>query len=292
MLAKPPESLIAKMFPGRLSFGFLAHDERLRYPNMHYDMHSVRWADDPFELSIGSVDVRTGRVLGNLLFRGFIIQNVIQTLLLLEPRTPKSSWLMRGGAAFHRDPSGQTVFGFGGADRIPYPEGFAFPQPDLKTAFRAGPNSQLDPYIYLQAMEGLAPPASGKSGSAESVTASNEQKFSYSYAIPGDPVGKPAAFEYRNETTGGSFRMDSLVWVSFGNSSGAGCTDGCEVVTFTGVGMWDKDPSRPHLATVQISTAPDLAYVSIQIDGGTASNVNTKPPKTVLPLSWATVPLS
>jgi hypothetical protein len=292
MLAKPPESLIAKMFPGRLSFGFLAHDERLRDPNMHYDMHGVRWADDPFELSVGSVDVRTGRVLGNLLFRGFIIQNVIQTLLLLEPRTPKSSWLMRGGAAFHRDPSGQTVFGFGGADRIPSPEGFAFPQPDLKSAFRAGPNSQLDPYIYLQAMEGLAAPASGKSGSAESVTASNQQKFSYSYAIPGDLVGTPAAFEYRNETTGGSFRMDSLVWVSFGNSSGAGCTDGCEVVTFTGVGRWDKDPSRPHLATVQISTAPDLAYVSIQIDSGAASNVNTKPPKTVLPLSWATVPLS
>jgi len=184
------------------------------------------------------------------------------------------------------------VFGFCGADRIPYPEGFGFPQPDLKSAFRVGPNSQLDPYIYLQAMEGLAPPASGKSGSAQGVTASNHQTFSYSYAIPGDPVGKSAAFEYHNETTGGSFVMDTLVWVSFGNSNRAGCADGCEFVTFTGVGRWNKDPSRPHLATVQISTAPELAYVSIQIDGGTTSNVNTKPSKTVLPLSWATVPLS
>jgi hypothetical protein len=292
LLAKPEESLIAKMFPGRLSFGFHAHDERLRYPKLHYDMHGVRWADDPFELSLGSVDVRTGRVIGNLLYRGFIIQNVIQTLLQLEPRTPKSSWLMRGGAAFQRDASGQTVFGFGGADRIPYPEGFSFPQPDLKSAFTVGPGSQLDPYIYLQAMEGLAAPASGKSGNAEGVTASNEQKFSYSYAIPGDPATQPAAFEYRNETTGGSFRMDSLVWVSFGNSNGAGCAEGCEVVTFTGIGVWDKDPSKPSLASVQISTAPELSYVTIQIDGGISSNVNTKPPKTVLPLSWATVPLS
>jgi hypothetical protein len=292
MLAKPAESLIAKMFPGRLSFGFLAHDERLKYPNVHYDMHGVRWADDPFELSIGSVDVRTGRVVGNLLFRGFIVQNVIQRLLVVEPRTPKTSWLMRGGAAFHRDPSGQTVFGFGGADRIPYPEGYAFPQSDLKGVYYAGPNSQLDPYIYLQAMEGLAPPPSGKSGSAEGVAASNGQRFSYSYAIPADPASKPAAFEYRNETTGGAFHMDSLVWVSFSNSNGAGCADGCEVVTFTGIGVWDQDPSTPRVATVQISTAPDLPYVTIQIDGGAISNVNTKPPKTVLPLSWATVPLS
>ena len=292
LLAKPPESLIARMFPGRLSFGFLAHDERLRYPKIHYDMHGVRWADDPFELAIGSVDVRTGRVLGNLLYRGFIIQSVIQTLLVLEPRTPKSSWLMRGGAAFHRDPSGQTVFGFGGADRIPYPEGFAFPQPDLKSKFIVGPNSQLDPYIYLQAMEGLTPPPAGKSGSAEGVIASNEQRFSYSYAIPGDPTGKPATFEYRNETTGGTFRMDNLVWVSFSNSSGAARPGECEVVTFTGSGTWNQDTSSPHLATVQISTAPDLAYVTIQIDGGDASNVNTKPPKAILPLSWAPVPMS
>jgi hypothetical protein len=292
MLAKPAESLIGKMFPGRLSFGFLAHDERLHYPNVHYDMHGVRWADDPFELSVGSVDVRTGRVVGNLLFRGFIVQNVIQTLLMIEPRTPKSSWLMRGGAAFHRDPSGQTVFGFGGADRIPYPEGYAFPQSDLKGVYYAGPNSQLDPYIYLQAMEGFVPPPAGKSGSAERVSASNGQRFSYSYAIPGGPSSRPAAFEYRNETTGGAFRMDSLVWVSFSNSNGVACAGECEVVTFTGIGVWDLDPSTPRLATVQISTAPDLPYVTIQIDGGVLSNVNTKPPKTVLPLSWATVPLS
>jgi len=293
LLAKPPDSLIARVFPGRLSMGFLAHDERLRYPNMHYDMAGVRWADDPFELSIGSIDVRTGRVLGNLLFRGFIIQNVIQSLILMEPRTPKSSWLMRGGAAFHRDPSGQTVFGFGGVDRIPYPEGFAFPQPDLKTPFYAGPNSQLDPYIFMQAMEGLVPPAAGKSGEAKSVQASNGQRFSYTYAIPGDHTGEPATFEYVNETTGGTYRMDHLVWVSFSNSNGSSCAKGeCEVVTFTGVGVWDKDPSMPRMASVQISTAPDYPYVTIQVDHGVASNVNTKPAKRTLPLSWAPVPPS
>jgi hypothetical protein len=35
---------------------------------------------------------------------------------------------------------------------------------------------------------------------------------------------------------------------------------------------------------VQISTAPDMPYVSILIDGGMLSNVNTKPDKPVLPI--------
>jgi hypothetical protein len=38
------------------------------------------------------------------------------------------------------------------------------------------------------------------------------------------------------------------------------------------------------MATVQISTAADMPYVSILIDGGMVSNVNTKPEKAVLPL--------
>jgi hypothetical protein len=45
---------------------------------------------------------------------------------------------------------------------------------------------------------------------------------------------------------------------------------------FTGFGTWSKDSDR-HLATVQISVAPDAPYVSILIDGGSLSNVDTKP---------------
>jgi hypothetical protein len=127
-------------------------------------------------------------------------------------------------------------------------------------------------------MDGFAPPPAGKSGSARSVVASNGQKFSYSYSMPGQPAGKAASFEYWNETTGGAFRMGSLLWLSFGHSSGPATSDECDVVSFTGMGTWNQDP-RPHIATVQASTAPGLPYVSIQIDGGMASNVNTKPPK-------------
>ena len=41
MLVKPPDSDLAKEFPGRMTIGFLGHDERLRYKKVHYDMHGV-----------------------------------------------------------------------------------------------------------------------------------------------------------------------------------------------------------------------------------------------------------
>ena len=210
MLARPPDSPMAAAFPGRLTLGLLGHDEVLHFPQAAYSMHGVCFVDDPFEFSIGSVDLKTGRLLGPLLYRGFIVQDVLLALMALEPRTPKSSFYFRGPAAFARDATGQTVFGFSGTVRVPYPEGFRFPRPDLQSVFEVGPGSALDPYVYMQAMEGLPPRPGGKSGGERGVAASNGQRFSYTYDIAGYPAGRPASFEYVNETTGGTFRMGSL----------------------------------------------------------------------------------
>jgi hypothetical protein len=286
MLAKPPDSPMAAMFPGRLSIGLLGHDETLRFPQRSYDITKVCFADDPFEFSIGSIDITTGRLLGPLLFRGFIVQEMLMKLIELEPRTPKSSFFFRGPANFERDASGQTVFNFNGIVRVPYPEGYGFPQPDLKSIYIVGPGSNLDPFVYIQAMDGQAAPPEGKSGNAQHVAASNGQQFSYRYSIPGSPAGKPAAFEYMNETIGASFKMTTLVWVSFLNAKRT-ARGGAEpdAVSFTGIGVWSQDAQPvPHVATVQISTAADLPYVSIIIDSGTLSNVNTKPKAAVLPI--------
>src|SRR5262249_21297218 len=209
-----------------------------------YATQGVSFVDDPFEFSVGAVDVRTGRFLVPLLYRGFIVENLFLTLMALEPRTPAASFLFRGPAAFDRDASGQTVLNFSGTVVVPYPEGFKFPRPDLRSTFRLGPNSRLDRFLYFQAMDGIAPPPAGKSGGARSVLASNGQKFSYSYMIPGSPSGRPASFEYVNETTGGTFRMGSLVWVNFSNG-GRDCPAApCDVITFTGVGLWSHDTQR------------------------------------------------
>jgi hypothetical protein len=285
LLAKPPDSPMAAAFPGRLTLGLLGHDEVLHFPQAAYPMHGVCFVDDPFEYSIGAVDLKTGRFLAPLLYRGFIVQDVLLALMTLEPRTPKSSFFFRGPAAFEKGANGETVLGFNGTVNVPYPEGFKFPQPDLRSTFTVGPHSALDPFLYFQAMDGVAPPPDGKSGGARSVLASNGQKFSYSYSIPGYPSTKPASFEYQNETTGGAFRMGTLVWVNF-SAGGRDCPPGqCDVITFTGIGLWSQDTQRPHMATVQISTSQALPYVSIQIDGGLVSNVNTKPETAVYPLA-------
>ncbi len=286
LLARPPDSPMAAMFPGRLSIGLLGHDETLQFPQCAYNITKVCFVDDPFEFSIGSIDLTTGRLLGPLLFRGFIVQEMLMRLMVLEPRTPKSSFFFRGPAAFERDASGQTVFNFNGIVRVPYPEGFGFPQPDLETTFIVGPGSNLDPFVYIQAMDGQAAPPAGKSGGARGVAASNGQTFAYSYAIPGSPANAPAAFEYVNETTGGVFTMTSLVWVSFLNAkrTAPGSAEP-DAVSFTAIGTWSQDPQQaPHIAAVQISTAPDMPYVSIIVDGGMVSNVNTKPKTAVLPI--------
>ena len=51
-----------------------------------------------------------------------------------------------------------------------------------------------------------------------------------------------------------------------------------DTVTFAGFGTWSKGPpDQLHVATVQVSTSREYPYVSIQIDSGLVSNVNTKP---------------
>jgi hypothetical protein len=73
--------------------------------------------------------------------------------------------------------------------------------------------------------------------------------------------------------------MCSLAWHSFTHSRGHPFGSGAyDTVTFAGFGTWSKgDPGTLYVATVQISTSRDYPYVSIQIDGGLVSNVNTKP---------------
>ncbi|HEY1379877.1 MAG TPA: hypothetical protein VGF55_23955 [Gemmataceae bacterium] len=279
MLLKSRGGPIADVFPGRLPAGLVGHSEFLRFPLRTYFLDSVSCIDDPFDVALGAVNVRTGEVIGELLHRGFIGQNLFFALVRVEPRTPQSSFLFRGKAAFEAGTNGQSIYRFNGVVHIPYPEGFAFPNPDLATHFPAGAASALDPFFRLQAMYGGRPPRGGMRGRADDVLASNGNRFSYRYRIPADPTRERASFEYTNRAQGGTFRMTGLAWVSFTHSrTSPAAASGCDTVTFTGYGIWSRDrPDRLHVATVQVSTARGAPYVSIQIDGGLVSNVNTKP---------------
>ena len=255
--------------------GPLGFNEFLRFPLRTYYLDSVYILDDPFDLSVSLVDVRTGRSVGESLHRGFIGQDLIFALLRVEPRTPKDSFYFRGPAAFERSPGGGTVFRFKGEVFVPYPAGFLFPQPDLQSGFVVEGQSKLDPFYWLHAIDDPEGGA-GKEGGAEEVLGSNGERFSYRYRIPADPAAEEPSFAYENHSQQGSFTLERLTWFDFSRARSSGRAP--DTVSFTGWGVWRKDgiESRQQ-ASVQVSTAPGAPFVGIQVGEGAVSNVNTKP---------------
>ncbi len=284
MMSPLPPSPITQVFPGRLSAGPQGFNENLRFPLRTYPLDDLSILDDPFDISVSAIDLRTGRCLNDLLHRAFISQDLIFALLRVEPRTPKDSFFFRGPALVAKDARNQNVFRFQGIVHIPYPPGFQFPHPDFTTAFTVGPGSALDPFLWLHAIQAGEARGVFKEGSATHVHSSTGDDFSYRYMISADPEQQEAVFEYENHTQQGKFTMHSMAWVDFSNS-GTSAPDGerygaeeYDTVSFTGFGIWNKDGvSTLQQASVQISTSQSKPYVGIQIAAGDVSNVNTKP---------------
>lgn len=268
---------LAGIFPGRLYNGPLGHNEFLRFPRRTYFLDGVNFIDDPFDVAVGAVDLRTGNFLTELLRRGLIGQNLFHALLRVEPRTPKSSFLFRGPARLQRGSRGQTVFRLKAEVHIPYPATFLFPAPDLADGFPIGTDSALDPFLWIQAVEDMHVAGTVLQGEVRHAQASTGDPFSYKYSIPGDPARGGAVFEFIDHGDESTFRLHTLSWVSFlcSMDSTSGKPD---TVTFSGYGTWSRDGGRtPHPVTVQIAHPPGPSYVSIQVGAAQISNVNTKP---------------
>jgi hypothetical protein len=285
VMAEMPASPITAVFPGRLYPGPIGFDEFLRFPLRTYSLDDLAILDDSFDLSLGSVDLRTGRFINELLHRGFINQDLIFALLRVEPRTPGSSFQFRGPAVLEKGPGGEPLFRFKGEVFVPYPEGFMFPTPNLTTGFPIGPNSRLDPFLWLHAIPDQRAGDYIKTGDGRDITSSAGEQFSYRYSIPNDQTNSTATFEYENHSQQGKFRMHSLAWVGFSDSKGSERSSGSrklvdhDTLSFTCFGIWTKDGVNTLLqASAQFSTSPERPYVGIQVDSGVVSNVNTKPP--------------
>jgi hypothetical protein len=282
LLAHPPVSPLRDAFPGRLSPGLIGHNEALRFPARTYYLESVYYVDDPFELSVGAVNVHSGRSLGEVLHRGLIGQDLFFALMRVEPRTPQASFCFRGPAFFEKGPHGEELYRFISNLLIDYPVGYKFPAPDLSTTFevRPGKRSILDPFLWFQGMHEEDTPDYFMEGGQENVRSSKGDFFSFRYAVGSDPQKHVPLFEYTNHDQDGVFRLDSLAWVNFTNSKKSKARKGhYDTLTFTAYGTWSKGGSdlKGRLASVQVATAKDAPYVSIQIDGGFISNVNLKP---------------
>jgi hypothetical protein len=270
-------SPISEVFPGRLSAGPQGFNENLRFPLRTYPLDDLSIIDDPFDLSIGAIDLRTGKCLNDLLHRAFISQDLIFALLRIEPRTPKDSFFFRGPALLTKDSRKQTVFRFQGIVHVPYPPGFKFPHPDFATAFTVGENSALDPFLWFHAIHSQERGKVVKEGGEQRIHSSTGDEFSYRYSIPGD-AAVHAVFEYENHTQQGKFKMHSLAWVDFGHSGTTEEGEECDLVSFSGFGVWSKDGVNTlQQVAVQICSSSNKPYIGIQVASGDVSNVNMKP---------------
>ena len=261
----------------RAGVGF---NEVLKFPKIPYPQSDLASVDDPFNISVGAIDLATGQVIGGFLHRGFVQQTLFEYLIKVEPCTPADSFCYRGPSSFERGAGDQTVFRFDGEVYIPYPEGFKFPSPDGAQGFTTLAGSRLDPFLRFQAMD--AGGATGTvSGGADKAVSSIGQEFAYRFAIPcgaggGDAAGAPS-FTYENKTQGGTFELKTLSWAACTHSRGSRSATP-DTVTFTGFGTWSGDAQGGlHQVAAQVSLAPGAPFVGIQVDGGTTSNVNTKP---------------
>ena len=293
LLAPLSPTPLQQLFPGRLSPGPEGFYESLRFPLRTYSLNDLSVIDDPFDLSVGAIDLRTGQTLQPLLNRGFINQDLLFALLRVEPRTPKASFFFRGPASLKRGCAGQ-VFNFFGQVHIPYDASYfgnsspnqpplLFPDPNLTTGFPVTGGGSLDPYLWLWAVQHSGNPDFVATGGCDRAVSSLGQIFSYRFVLPGSSSATQAIFEYQNFSQEGMFQMHSLAWIDFGNSSGGA---GIDTVTFSGFGVWSKDGVEEITqAAGQFYESAEARYVGIQVGpGGEISNVNFVSPLTAFPL--------
>jgi hypothetical protein len=265
-LAEPP----AFPFAG-FQINMLGADGKVTFPNYTYEAVERVWVSDPFDFAVGVFNVRTGKSVGDFVFRGLPFQTLLTVILQLNAgRIPTDTFRFQGPAAFERGPNGSLVFRYDGGVFLNFST-FLWPTPDYNPAygFRAGEGSLLEPFLKFQASAGGEPARAFKSGDISEVSHFGDP-IRIHYSIPCDVSEKSFSFNYTNSADaprGGTFVMDSLTAVSCTNAHGSAAGPGeADIVSFAGTGSWSKD-TDPHLATVQISTAPGAAFYIVQIDG-------------------------
>lgn len=272
LLAEPPPSPIQGF-----GINMLGVDGRVKFPNDTYVATDRVWISDPFDFAVGVINVRTGRSVGDFVYRGLPYQTLFILVQELNAgRIPQDTFRFQGPATFERGPNGSLVFRYDSEVFLDFST-FLWPVPDYNLArgFRARDGSLLDPFLKFQATSGGLAATVVKSGEVNE-TSSFGDLVSLKYSIPCDVANKNFSFVYTNSSTesrGGTFHMDALSGVSCANARGSSAPPGeADSVSFAGYGSWSKDSNR-HVVTAQINTA--LKYFIVQVDGGTVSNADS-----------------
>ena len=276
-VAPPPLTI----FPIKM-FG---HDEYLHFPLLTYATQQSVALEDPFDISVGSIDVRSGQSVAQLLSRLIPGQTLFNVIIGLNiTRIPLDSFRFRGPLYFAQGTNGESILGFNGGYFATF-DTYLFPSPDYSKpnqAVAAGYGSELNPFWRYQATKTFDQPKVNKSNSGSYVSSFN-QPFNFSYSVSCDPSAGTGTLEYTNSSftsSNGTFHMENLSSVTCTNSKNSvkGVGD-YDTVTVVGYGTWSRDITNGrHVVTLHEMTAPDLPYyVSIQIDGGIIAQTHLKP---------------
>ena len=121
LLATPPESAI--LGHGPLP-GLLGQEEFLRFPLQTYRLQRVVFVDEPYAFPFGHIDLRTGKVIGDMIYPAFYGQSLADALFEQnDGRITKDPFNMVSQnsnpnattyAVFEKGPNGETLFRFEG----------------------------------------------------------------------------------------------------------------------------------------------------------------------------------
>jgi len=147
---EPKFAPLLELLPPGTRPGLVGLRGDLAFPKQLYHQRNLSLNTDPYKVSVGIVEIATGEIRGAVL-RKFLFQDLMLTLLHIEPRTPTDSFAYIATGAFRLE-SGRLSLDLAGALTIPYPTGYKFPLPD-GGATVAKEGSQLTPFVRLSAIE-------------------------------------------------------------------------------------------------------------------------------------------
>ncbi len=280
LFATPPVSSITG--PG-FQPGLIGQQEFLKFPKASYFLQRVAMVDEPFGLIHGAIDVKTGRVIGEMEYPILISQSLAEALFaqnagristdpfFLVAAQPQPNEAESTYAMFQKGPNGETVFRYSGEHRRSFAT-FRFPSPDLifANSFIGGPNAKLDIFVRVQAGHTTDTPTAVKTGGGSFVSSLGDN-VTYNFSMPCNPVGAPFTFTYTNGNSGasgGTFTMKSLAAVTCSNTLNSTAKPGdYDTVSFSGFGSWSKDAADalPRFSTVNVSLATGIPYVGILV---------------------------
>jgi len=289
LFADPPVSPL--LGPG-FQPGLLGANETLTFPNYTYDQFKVSFADEVFNFPQGSIDLSTGRVIGEFEYPMFIDQALIEAIftensgrISTDPFYVLASRPLPGQpetlyALFEQGQNGETTFRFSGLHQRSFAT-YLFPNPDLiaADAWPGGPAGNLNIFDLLQGARLNGAPSNVTKTSSGTFVSSTGDTVNYNLSIPCNPPGQPSSFVYRNAadgptapfttngaSRGGTFTLMSLASASCTNSHASTANPGdYDMVNFTGFGTWSPDPANSlyRFASVSASVDPSNPFVSI-----------------------------